>query len=275
LDAQGFDVHYQPIYGLWNHSVIGFEALARWQHPVRGIISPAEFIPLAEETGLINELGRQILREATTQCHAWNLQFGTALSVSVNVSAHQFANPDLLKTIMRTLSETGLSPALLKLEITESVLLSGYEGVAEVLASARALGIGICLDDFGTGYSSLSYLLNFPFDIVKIDKSFVTNLDSKYARAEMVRSITDLGRRLDMQIVAEGVETIQELARLQEFNCDMVQGFLLSKPLEPQTVHRFLTHDELSTRYLDQLTELQTHIEGTLLQQSLFRRATS
>ncbi|WP_263373901.1 putative bifunctional diguanylate cyclase/phosphodiesterase [Granulicella aggregans] len=266
LDAQSFEVHYQPIYGLWNHSVVGFEALARWRHPERGIISPAEFIPLAEETGLINELGRQILRKAAAQCHAWNLQFGTALSVSVNVSAHQFANPDLLETIQRALSETGLSPALLKLEITESVLLSGYEGVAEVLASARSLGIGICLDDFGTGYSSLSYLLNFPFDIVKIDKSFVTNLDSKYDRAEMVRSITDLGRRLDMQIVAEGVETIQELARLQEFNCDMVQGFLLSKPLDAQTVQMLLTHDELSTRYLDRLSELQTHIAGTLLQ---------
>lgn len=266
LDSQSLDVYYQPIYGLWNNSVVGFEALARWHHPVRGMISPAEFIPLAEETGLINELGRQVLQKATAQCHAWNLQFGMALSVSVNVSAHQFANPDLLKAIVKTLKETGLSPSLLKLEITESVLLSGYEGVADILANARALGIAICLDDFGTGYSSLSYLLNFPFDIVKIDKSFVAHLDSEYARAEMVRSITDLGHRLDMQIVAEGVETIQELARLQEFNCDMVQGFLLSKPLDANTVHLMLSHNELSTNYLDRLSELQTHIAGTLLQ---------
>jgi diguanylate cyclase (GGDEF)-like protein len=266
LDLQGFDVHYQPIYGLSSNSVVGFEALARWDHPVRGIISPGEFIPLAEETGLINELGRQILRKATAQCHAWNMEFETALSVSVNVSAHQFANSDLLKTIERILVETGLSPTLLKLEITESVLLSGYEGVADVLANARSLGIAICLDDFGTGYSSLSYLLNFPFDIVKIDKSFVSSLDSKYARAEMVRSITELGRRLDMQIIAEGVETIQELACLWEFDCDMVQGFLLSKPLDAQTLHRLLTRDELSTRYLDRLSELQTHIAATLLQ---------
>nr|WP_246409094.1 EAL domain-containing protein [Granulicella aggregans] len=256
LDSQSLDVHYQPIYGLRNDSVVGFEALARWQHPVRGAVSPDEFIPLAEETGLINELGRQILKKATAQCHAWNLQFETALSVSVNVSAHQFANSDLLKMIVTTLAETGLSPALLKLEITESVLLSGYEGVADVLANARSLGIAICLDDFGTGYSSLSYLLNFPFDIVKIDKSFVTGLDSEYARAEMVRSITDLGRSLDMQIVAEGVETVHELARLREFNCDMVQGFLLSKPLDAQSVHMLLRDNELSTRYLDCLSEI-------------------
>ena len=257
LDSQSFDVHYQPIYGLWNNSVLGFEALARWQHPIRGSISPAEFIPLAEETGLINELGMQILRKATAQCHAWNLQFATTFFASVNVSALQFADPGLLDTIVKTIAETGLHPSLLKLEITESVLLSGYEGVADVLANARLLGISICLDDFGTGYSSLSYLLNFPFDIVKIDKSFVSSLDTKYARAEMVRSITDLTRRLEMQIVAEGVETTQELARLRELNCDMVQGFLLSKPLDAQTVYLLLTQNELSTRYQDRVSELR------------------
>ncbi len=251
LTSRTLEIHYQPIYALSDGTIKGFEALVRWNHPERGMISPAEFIPLAEDTGLIHELGRQVLRDACAQCQAWNREFGKRLSVNVNFSAHQFAEPELLTMVIKTLDETGLHPSLLKLEITESVLLSGYEGVAEVLSGLRELGIVICLDDFGTGYSSLSYLLNFPINVVKIDKSFVSHLDREYARAEMVRSIIQLTRKLQMQVVAEGVETAEELARLEEFDCDMVQGFLLSRPMTQDVVGQLLTQGRLELPYPD------------------------
>jgi len=245
LVERTLEVHYQPIYGLSDSMIRGFEVLVRWNHPDRGMISPEEFIPIAEQTGLIHELGRQVLREACVQCQTWNHEFGKRLSVSVNVSAHQFADPGLLAMVVKTLDETRLHPSLLKLEITESVLLSGYERVGEVLSGLRDLGIVICLDDFGTGYSSLSYLLNFPIEIVKIDKSFVSHLDREYARAEMVRSIIQLTRKLHMEVVAEGVETVEELARLEEFNCDMVQGYLLSRPMLQEGIGQLLIENRL------------------------------
>ena len=245
LADRSLEVHYQPIYGLADSTISGFEALVRWNHPDRGMISPAEFIPVAEDTGLIYELGKQVLREACAQCHAWNQKFEKRLSVNVNVSAHQFADPDLFPMVVKTLDETGLDPSLLKLEITESVLLSGYEKVADILTGLRDLGVVICLDDFGTGYSSLSYLLNFPIDIVKIDKSFVSHLDREYARAEVVRSIIQLSRKLHMQVVAEGVETVEELGRLEEFDCEMVQGYLLSKPMNQEAIGQLFLADRL------------------------------
>lgn len=222
----------------------GFEALVRWPHAERGMISPAEFIPLAEETGLTSELGRQVLREACAQCYSWNQRFAHALSISVNVSAHQFADAGLYATVTDCLAQTGLHPSLLKLEITESVLLSGDSGVREVVSKLRKLGIAICLDDFGTGYSSLSYLLNFPIDVVKIDRSFVTHLDRDYARAETVRSIIDLSRKLNMEVVAEGIETIEEFDRLRAFQCDMVQGFLFSRPMDAEGITQLLMANE-------------------------------
>lgn len=254
LADQSLEVHYQPIYRLADSTITGFEALMRWNHPDRGMISPAEFIPVAEDTGLIHELGKQVLREACAQCRSWNQKFGTSLSINVNVSAHQFADPDLFPMVVRTLNETGLHPSLLKLEITESLLLSGYEGVAEVLGSLRDLGVVICLDDFGTGYSSLSYLLNFPINVVKIDKSFVSSLDREYARAEMVRSIIGLARKLHMQVVAEGVETVEEMTRLEEFDCDMVQGYLLAKPMGPEAIGHLLLEGRPPLPYPDPFT---------------------
>gem|GEM_PF-3067498 len=280
LEMEGLAVFYQPIYeiefnegnalneharigagaeqngetgserGRGNDMVLGagpirgFEALVRWPHAERGMISPAEFIPLAEETGLTSELGRQVLREACAQCYSWNQRFAHALSISVNVSAHQFADAGLYATVTDCLAQTGLHPSLLKLEITESVLLSGDSGVREVVSKLRKLGIAICLDDFGTGYSSLSYLLNFPIDVVKIDRSFVTHLDRDYARAETVRSIIDLSRKLNMEVVAEGIETIEEFDRLRAFQCDMVQGFLFSRPMDAEGITQLLMANE-------------------------------
>ncbi len=231
LETGGIEAWYQPIYALDGRAIHGFEALVRWRHPARGMISPGDFIPIAEDTGLILELGRQVLRQACAHLREWNDRFHTRLTMSVNISVRQFSDPRLLDTILETLAETGLDPSLLKLEITESVLLCDPQAALGVLAAARALGIQICLDDFGTGYSSLSYLLDFPFDMVKIDRSFVKNMEQDSRRLELVRTIMHLVRQLGKQVVSEGVETEGEMACLRELNYGLVQGFLLSKPL--------------------------------------------
>ena len=280
LAEHAIQVQYQPIYAVpravtgsgpgtspgnaVRNTLQGFEALARWRHPERGAVSPGEFIPVAEDTGLILELGRQVLRQACQQCHAWNQRFGVRLTVSVNVSARQFANPGLLHEITTIVRETQLDPRLLKLEITESVLLSGYQAVEKVLVGARALGIQISLDDFGTGYSSLSYLLRFPFDVVKIDRSFVHHLDRDRRRAEMVRMVIQLAATLKKKVVAEGVESPEELARLREFGCDMVQGYLLSKPLAPEAVETLLLAEGLTETPRESPSESQTRVPGWL-----------
>ena len=235
-------VYYQPIYDTATGEIVGFEALARWQHPEYGMVSPAEFIPLAEEMGLIVDLGLYVTREACAQCRTWNSQFRSRFFMSVNVSARQFSDPDFLSRILAILVDAELNPSLLKIEITESVLLSGCEGIDAILAEARALGISLSLDDFGTGYSSLSYLLSLPFDVVKIDQSFVRNLDCDSKRADMVRTIIELATRLKMKTVAEGVETPEELSRLREFQCSMVQGYFMSRPLDPEAISSMLAN---------------------------------
>ena len=240
LAEDQISVMYQPIFAVESGALEGFEALARWTHPERGNVSPADFIPVAEDTGLILELGEQILRKACGQCREWNQMYGTAYTMNVNVSAHQFASPHLLTQIVTALYVTGLEPTLLKLEITESVLISGYSGVEEVLKKAQKLGIQICLDDFGTGYSSLSYLLNYPFDVVKIDQSFVRHLDRDPQRADVVRTLVELAGNLDKHLVAEGVERAEEMACLKEYGCELVQGYLLSKPLSVEAATTLL-----------------------------------
>lgn len=236
LETGGIEAWYQPIYGLDGKTIHGFEALVRWRHAERGLISPGDFIPIAEDTGLILEIGRQVLRQACAHLRDWNARFQTRFTMSVNVSVRQFSDPRLLDTILETLAEADLDASLLKLEITESVLLSDPQAAFDVLTAARALGIQICLDDFGTGYSSLSYLLEFPFDIVKIDRSFVKNMEQDSRRLELVRTIIHLVRQLDKQVISEGVETKGELACLRDLNCGLVQGFLLSKALPADQV---------------------------------------
>ena len=240
LAGRWIEAHYQPIYRLDEMAVQGFEALARWQHPKWGMVAPDEFIPLAEDTGLIIELGRQVLRRACRDCAGWNQRFGRRLQVAVNVSAHQLAYPYLIEEISEILEDAGLEPSLLKLEVTESVLLQDYHAAEAVLSKARGLGMEVCLDDFGTGYSSLSYLLSFPFDVVKIDRSFVSHLDRDAGRAEVVRMVIGLAATLNKRIIAEGVESQAELARLREFGCDMIQGFVLSRPLVPAAIEVLL-----------------------------------
>ena len=246
LESDSLAVHYQPIYDLPTRRIVGFEALSRWTHPVIGRVGPDEFIPVAEDSGLIIPLGRSALFTACRDLQAWNAWFGTALTVSVNVSARQFDNPEFLREIMGALEETGLPAEQLKLEMTESVLLSGHKQVSTVLAECRKMGIQIYLDDFGTGYSSLSYLLHYPFDVIKIDKSFVRHLMDDRVRAELVRTVVQMAQNLGKRVVAEGVESDEEYHFLRAIECDLAQGFLLSKPITSTMVQAILLAEERS-----------------------------
>ncbi|MDH6256349.1 EAL domain-containing protein [Bradyrhizobium sp. BR13661] len=207
--------------------IIGFEALARWQHPVRGQVSPAEFIPIAEESGLIVEMGEWILREACREAASWP----KPMQVAVNLSPAQFMHGDVVGLVHSILIETGLAPGRLELEITEGVLIEDFDRGLALLRRLKALGVRISMDDFGSGYSSLSYLQAFPFDKIKIDRAFITNLGRNPQSAAIVRAVIDLGHGLEMSIIAEGVETIDQLTFLAREGCDGVQGYLLGKPL--------------------------------------------
>jgi len=207
--------------------IIGFEALARWLHPVRGMVSPVDFIPLAEESGLIVEMGEWILRQACREAASWP----KPLQVAVNLSPAQFMHGDVVGLVHAILLETGLAPGRLELEITEGVLIEDFDRGLALLRRLKALGVRISMDDFGSGYSSLSYLQAFPFDKIKVDRTFVVNLGRNPQSAAIISAVIDLGHGLDMSIVAEGVETAEQLAFLAEEGCDAVQGYLIGKPL--------------------------------------------
>jgi EAL domain-containing protein (putative c-di-GMP-specific phosphodiesterase class I) len=207
--------------------VIGFEALARWLHPARGYVSPVDFIPLAEESGLIIEMGEWILREACREAASWPLP----LQIAVNLSPAQFMHGDLVGLVHSILLETGLAPGRLELEITEGVLIEDFDRGLALLRRLKALGVRISMDDFGSGYSSLSYLQAFPFDKIKIDRGFVMNLGRNPQSAAIVRAVIDLGHGLGMAIVAEGVETQEQFSFLADEGCEALQGYLIGKPL--------------------------------------------
>jgi len=226
LNQRGFVLHYQPIINLASNVTAGFEALLRWHHPARGEISPAEFIPLAEETGLIVSLGDWALREACRDAASWP----DHMRIAVNVSAVQFQQPGLEQSVLRALATSGLRANRLELEITESVLLADAEAVTASLHRLRALGVRIALDDFGTGYSSLSYLRKFPFDKIKIDRSFIHEIADPDTAA-IVRAVVGLGARLGTAITAEGVESNEQLELARQEGCTEAQGFLFSRPL--------------------------------------------
>jgi diguanylate cyclase (GGDEF)-like protein len=239
-----FIIHYQPIMSIAHNTIIGFEALVRWQHPERGLVSPNEFIPIAEETGLIVPLGRWVLRTACQQIRQWQQLFqnNPPLSVSVNLSVKQFSQPDLIEYIDRVLEESHLDGNSLKLEITESVLIENSESVTAMLVQLRARNIHLCIDDFGTGYSSLSYLHRFPTNTLKIDRSFVSRMGGDFDLGkggidptEIVRSIVTLSHNLGMDVVAEGVEEASQLSILKGLKCEFAQGFFFSKPVDSQT----------------------------------------
>lgn len=235
---QEFQLHYQPIVALHNNQITGFEALVRWQHPDKGLVPPMEFIAVAEETGLILPLGAWVLQEACAQMRAWHEEFPCypPLSVSVNVSGKQFAQVDLVDKIRQILAETRFDPHYLKLEITESTVVEDLASAKAKLIQLQDLGIQVSIDDFGTGYSSLSYLNRFPINILKIDRSFIQDIDINSERLEIIRAIVSLADSLKIDVVAEGVETASQLAQLCSLQPTsgqehFAQGYLFSKPL--------------------------------------------
>ena len=232
VERSDFQVHYQPIIALDTGQITGFEALLRWPDAERGYIPPDEFIPLAEETGLIFEIGRWVLLEACRQMRQMQTLTARPLTISVNLSSKQFSQPHLIDQIKLALAETQIAPSCLQLEITESVVMENAEAAAAMLAQLRALGVQLSIDDFGTGYSSLSYLHRFPVSMLKIDRSFIGRIGAGGENSEIVRTIITLANNLGMRVVAEGVETEAQLAHLRALSCTYGQGYLFSRPVE-------------------------------------------
>jgi diguanylate cyclase (GGDEF)-like protein len=225
-------LHYQPIISLGTGATAGFEALARWDHPKRGLVPPLEFIPCAEEIGLIRPMGLWILTQACRQLKEWSGRHRERVTMSVNLSMHQLNSPDLVSQISEVLNQTGIDPSLLALEITESAMLSDAPTSIRILNEIRALGVHLHLDDFGTGYSSLSSLHLFPLNALKIDRSFMTTLSERRDYIAVVHAIVSLARHLGMKVIAEGIETAEQVAMLQGMDCDLAQGFYFSKPID-------------------------------------------
>jgi diguanylate cyclase (GGDEF)-like protein len=245
VERQEFRLHYQPLISLQTGKIAGFEALVRWQHPDRGLVPPNDFIPVAEETDLIIPMGKWITHEACRQLRLWQEKFPREqpLIVSVNLSGKQFSQPDLVEHIERTLQETALDGHSLKLEITESIAMTDVESTIALLQRLKALHLQLSIDDFGTGYSSLSYLHRFPTDTIKVDRSFVSRMGDESEDAQIVQTIIILGHNLNMDIVAEGVETAQQLASLRALKCEYGQGFFFSKPLVADAAEALLQAD--------------------------------
>jgi EAL domain-containing protein (putative c-di-GMP-specific phosphodiesterase class I) len=243
IEKEEFCVYYQPIVSLQTGRLAGFEALVRWNHPRHGLVSPADFIPVAEETGLIVPIGEWVLNEACTRIRQWQINSPShrSLGLSVNLSARQVAQPDLLEWIKKALEKSKLSPNCLKLEITESVVMENAEAAALMFKQLRSLGVQLSIDDFGTGYSSLSYLHRFPLNYLKIDRSFVTRLTEN--DNAIVRTISTLARNLGMEVIAEGIETEEQYQQLKALGCEFGQGYLFSRPVDNRAVLHLLAQD--------------------------------
>ena len=242
IERQEFEIHYQPIVSLTTDKITGFEALVRWRHPEQSLISPAEFIPVAEETGLIIPMGQWILREACQQMAKWQVQFpvNPPLTISVNLSTKQFMQPNLVEQINQILRKTGLNGGSLKLEITEGAIMENTELATITLAQLKSMNIELQMDDFGTGYSSLSYLHRFPVDALKIDRSFIKRIGINGENKEVVQTIVTLARQLGMEVTAEGVETADQLAQIRNLECQYGQGYFFSVPLTCDAVEQLL-----------------------------------
>lgn len=242
IAQEEFLLHYQPILDLRTQRVAGFEALLRWHHPTRGHVAPLEFIPVAEETSLVVPIGRWVLREAVRQMAEWHRQSEAyrGLTISVNLSAQQFKQPQLADEVGLALAETGLPAGALKLEITESTFMEEAEAAVYTLNRLRALGVQVQIDDFGTGYSSLSYLHRFPIDTLKVDRSFIARMGREGENSEIVRTIVTLAHDLGMTVIAEGVETAEQMEHVRQMACEQGQGYLISKPLTAEYASQFL-----------------------------------
>ncbi|MBD2465118.1 EAL domain-containing protein [Oscillatoria sp. FACHB-1407] len=242
LERHEFQLHYQPVMSLTSDQVVGFEALLRWFHPEEGLVSPAKFVPIAEEAGLIHPIGLWVLRQACEQLRRWQQEFPLEppLTMNVNLSAQQLSQPNLIEEVATILRETAIAPNTLKLEITETSIMSSPETAIATLKQLQACGIQLCVDDFGTGYSSLSYLHRFPLDTLKIDRSFVNRIDSEVEQLEIVQAIVKLAWNLGMNVVVEGVETLKQYAQLKALRCDYAQGYFFSKPVSAEAAVSFL-----------------------------------
>ncbi|HEX3453357.1 MAG TPA: EAL domain-containing protein [Gaiellaceae bacterium] len=236
LATNELQLHYQPVLALSSREIVGIEALARWKHPRRGFVSPAEFIPLAEQTGLIRRLGQFGLHEACRQLSDWTREFPAAanITVSVNISGRHLQEASLLDDVQDALAVAELEPARLSLELTESILMDNTDENVELLRRLKELGVKIAVDDFGTGYSSLAYLHRFPADVIKIDRSFVERFAGSDSDAEFLRTIVQLGQNLRMVTVAEGIETAEQAAALKQMGCELAQGFHFFRPMTPE-----------------------------------------
>jgi EAL domain-containing protein (putative c-di-GMP-specific phosphodiesterase class I) len=248
LDRQEFLVYYQPIVSISTEEVAGFEALVRWQHPKRSMILPTRFISLAEECGVISPLGRWVLLEACRRANEWCAtgSVGSGSIICVNVSAAQLQQATFVSEVASTLRETGLDPCRLVLEITEGTMMQDPVWTANTLTQLKGLGLRIAIDDFGTGYSSLSSLRQFPFDILKIDKSFIDRVAESTPEQKLARTIIDLGKTLNVQVIAEGIESPEQLSALRSLGCDLGQGFYFARPMSTDDVTAFLRSQTLS-----------------------------
>ncbi len=242
IERNEFELYYQPIIGLDTASLVGFEALVRWNHPQRGLVPPNEFIPISESTGLIVPMTVKILHTACAQVAKWQREFpnGRPLSVAVNLSGKHFAHPNLVDQITDVLMTTGIDPASLKLELTESAVMENAESAISMLKEIKKTGVQVSIDDFGTGYSSLSYLHRFPIDLLKVDRSFVSAMETNSENGEIVRTVIALAKALRLKVVAEGIESIHQFHQLRILGCEYGQGYLFAKPLPVADIERLL-----------------------------------
>ncbi len=240
VERHEFAMHYQPKINLRTGEITGAEALLRWTHPTRGSVSPAEFIPVAEDCGLILPIGNWVLREVCKQARAWVDAGLCPTTVAVNISAMEFRGKNFLEGVFTILEETGLDPRALELELTESVLMKHAESASSILKTLRAAGIQVALDDFGTGYSSLSYLRKFPINAHKIDQSFIRQITTVPNHTTIVAAVIGMGRSLELRVIAEGVESQEEMTFLQAHECDEAQGFFFARPVSAEKFAKLL-----------------------------------
>jgi len=242
IENEEIELYYQPIIRLDTATLVGFEALARWNHPQRGLVPPSEFIPIGENTGLIVPMTVKILNSACSQVVKWQQRItdGNPLSVAVNISGRHFANPDLVDQINDVLKSSKIEPASLKLELTESAVMENADLAILMLKQIKETGVQISIDDFGTGYSSLSYLHRFPIDLLKVDQSFVSAMESNSENGEIVRTVIALAKALKLKVVAEGIESIHQFHQLRILGCEYGQGYLFAKALPARDIENLL-----------------------------------
>jgi len=240
LERGEFRLHYQPKVDITTCNLIGVEALLRWNNPALGEVTPCEFIPIAEQTGLIIPIGQFVLNKALEMTATWQQKYEQPFSIAVNLSPRQFRDPNLVTFIKKAIAQSGVPGKSLELEITEGVLMSGHAYIDEALEAINSLGISIAMDDFGTGYSSLSYLRRYPFDVLKIDRSFVSDIIEDKADRELVNAAIAMAHSLGLKVVAEGVETEEQRALLAKQGCEIAQGYLFSKPVSAEEITAML-----------------------------------